>query len=129
MTGDPAEEAEQRRQMRAMESRARHLPADAPPPDNDPVHALRIRKDGTPPGTRTYAIARWSLAARLISDAADDGLGREITDLGTLPSWVLQPEPGELVQVGIRGPDGWLYVVEELRALADAIADLDTRSN
>ncbi len=123
MTSDTAEEAEARRQKRGLEAAARAGDLD------DPVHALKIiRRPGTPPGVCTYAIARWSLAARLVSDAADEGTGRETTDLGPLPG-VPRPEPGELVQVGIRGPDGWLYVVEELRQLADAIADLDRGRN
>ena len=54
MTGDPAEEAEQRRQERELEAAARHGDLD------DAVHVLRIPVAGDPPGRALYSLCRWS---------------------------------------------------------------------
>ena len=114
MTGDPAEEAEVRRQKRGLEAAARagKLP--------DPAHVLRIHRGGV----HRYVLARWSTCARLVSDAADAGTPREAADLGTVP-WP-PPAPDILLTIGIKGPDGaWLVITEGYEELARAVADME----
>ena len=119
MTGDPAEEAERRRQQRDLEAAARH--GEIP----DPLHVLRVHFADSPPGVHTWWLARWSMVARLASNArepdADPGV---VTDLGPLP-WPADLAPGELLTIGTAGPDGrWLTITKGCERLAQAVADL-----
>ena len=53
--------------------------SDAP---HDPVHAILVTLPGQPPAR---FLARWSLAARLLRNAASEDQGGEVTDLGPVP--------------------------------------------
>ena len=57
---------------------------------SDPVHALRARLAGAPPGVHAYLLARQAIAAQMIDGAATEG--DRVTDLGPLPPWA--PDPG-----------------------------------
>lgn len=88
---------------------SRH-PAPASPPD--PVHVVRIRLPER--GTDRYSLCRWSLAARLVRDAADAGQRGQIADLGPDALDVansIGPEdlsPGKLLHVGDAKDGKWL---------------------
>jgi hypothetical protein len=119
VTGDPAEEAERRRQMHDLEAAARHGEID------DPVRAVRIRLPGS--GGRTfYGLAYWSLAKRQARNAAEAGHPGEFTDLGPLPGAPAPEQAGGMVAVGVTGPDGrWEDITPGRERLAQAIADLE----
>jgi|SRR5271157_703163 len=113
---DSPEEAERRRQKRALESQARH--GQAP----DPVHVLRAHLTDEAPGVHRYAVARWSLVARLVSDAAEAGAD-EVTDRGPLPLDI--SSPGVLVWVGVRRGGQWVSITEGCERIAEAITDME----
>jgi hypothetical protein len=75
-SGDPEFEAERRRQQHRLRLHAAHGGIE------DPVHVLACRTPETPPGARMISLAHWSLAARLVRDATDDGHADEVQDLG-----------------------------------------------
>jgi hypothetical protein len=87
VTGDPPgredddrrseEEAHRRAEQHRLERWAARQPPLAPGQPADPVHVVRVSLHGRP----VRALCRWSLAARLIRDAAALGYD-EITDLG-----------------------------------------------
>ena len=118
MTGDPAEQAEFLRQTRGLESWARTQPAGPA----DPAHVLRAHLDGTPPGVRTYLLARWSLVSRLIRDARETGAD-QVTDLGSLPLGM--SHPGALVRIGTRSGGQWVSVTPGMEAIAQAVTDME----
>lgn len=117
---DPAEDTERRRQQRGLEAAARH--GELP----DPVHALKAHLDGTPAGVNVYEVCRWSLAARLLSDAAEAGAD-SAADLGVLP--LSMPSPNALVCVGVKNGDRWLSVTGGCERIAAAIDDLERSRN
>ena len=78
MPSDPPgrEEAGRREHLHALERWAARQPRED---QADPVHVLRVRLGGSL-DAEGYFLARWSLAARLVRDAAASG--DELTDLG-----------------------------------------------
>ena len=93
-------------------------------PPADPVHALRARLAGAPPGVHAYLLARQPIAAQMIDGAATEG--DRVTDLGPLPPWAPDPGPAAWLTVGTRGPDGrWLDITKGCERLARAVADLE----
>jgi hypothetical protein len=106
MTRDEDERA-RRDAQHDIESWARQDPA------RDHVTVVRIRLPEHD-GTDLYALARWSLAARLIRDAAEAGRRGEITDLGPDAMDVARsigPDdltPGALLHVGLAAGGTWV---------------------
>jgi hypothetical protein len=111
VTGDPAEEAERRRQQHDLERWTASQPEQPGPARPDPIHVLRVRLHDQP-GAELYALARWSLIARLRRDA--EGSGDQLDDLGPDALLLCQSAnrgewaPGELVRVGIAKGGKWL---------------------
>jgi hypothetical protein len=112
MTGDPAEEAERRRQLRDLERWTARQPEQPGPNRPDKIHVLRIRMHDAPPFEVTYWLARWSVISQLCRDA--EGSGDQVTDLGTDALLLCQAaqrgewEMGELLLIGIAKWDRWL---------------------
>ena len=117
MTSDQARDEDERARRQALHDVERWAASQPPPepgqPPADPVHVVRIRQPGQP-GADLYALARWSLAARLVRDAADAGQRGQITDLGPHALDVagsIGPEdlaPGKLLHVGLAKGGKWL---------------------
>jgi hypothetical protein len=113
-SGDPAFEAERRRQMHRLRMWAARQPKPAPgQPPADPIHVLACRVDGIPPGARLICLARWSLAARLVQDAIDGGYADEAQNLGPDAMQLANADPavlppGLLVRVGVAKAGEWL---------------------
>ena len=67
-----------------------------------------------PPGAELYALARWSLAARLVRDAKDAGQRGEVADLGPRALDVCNSvsvediAPGVIRHVGIAKDGRWV---------------------
>jgi hypothetical protein len=106
---DDDPEAVRREQLHKLRMWAAHGPSGGP---KDPIHVIRMRLHDSPPEVVMFGLARWSLIARLVADAA--GSGDQVEDLG--PDALLLAQAanrgdfgiGELVIVGIaRGPK-WL---------------------
>jgi hypothetical protein len=76
-SGDPEFEARRRAEQHRLREHFRQQGGV-----NDPIHVLACRTPEAPPGARMIGLARWSLAARLVQDATDDGQADEIQDLG-----------------------------------------------
>lgn len=117
---DPAEEAERRQQKRDLEAAARHGDLD------DPVRLVRIHFAGTPPRDYLYGICRWSLAARLVSDASEAGAaGGTVTDLAPMPDWVPDPGPKALLRIGAIAGGRWQWVTKGYEQLVRAIPGIE----
>lgn len=88
-------------------------PEPAEPPADPAVHVLRIRLPEQP-GAELYALARQSLADRVIRGAADMGQAGEVTDLGPDALDVansISPDdiaPGKLLHVGVAKNGRWV---------------------
>jgi hypothetical protein len=110
-SGDPEFEAERARQMHRLRMWAAHGPSGGP---EDPIHVLRLRPHDSPPGVYLYVLARWSLCARYVRDAADAGLGDEAADLGPDALMLCQAANngefgiGELLKIGVANALGWI---------------------
>ena len=123
MTGDPRrddfdreraeavrgdEERARRDALHDLESLGRREPAV-----HDYVTVVRVRLPDQP-GADLYALARWSLAARLVRDAKDAGQRGEITDLGPAALDVCNSVgvedigPGVIRHVGIARDGRWV---------------------
>jgi hypothetical protein len=111
MTGDPAEEAERRRQQHDLERSTARQPEQPGPHRPDPIHVVRVRLHDRP-GAAWYGMARWSLIAGLRRDA--EGSGDKLDDLGPDALLLAQAAqrgewmPGDLVEVGVALGDRWL---------------------
>jgi hypothetical protein len=108
------EERARRDAQHDLESWARKQPLPGPgetPPD--PVTVVRIRLPEHD-GADLYALCRWSLAARLIRDAADAGDRGQIADLGPRALDIANsvgPDdlaPGKLLHVGLAKDGKWV---------------------
>jgi hypothetical protein len=113
MTRDEDERA-RRDALHDVESWARKQPLPGPgetPPD--PVTVVRVRLPEHD-GADLYALCRWSLAARLVRDAAAAGRRGEIVDLGPRALDIANsvgPEdiaPGTLLHVGLARDGEWV---------------------
>jgi hypothetical protein len=107
-SGDPEFEAERRRQMHELRMHAAHGHIE------DPIHVLALTVPGVPPGARVISVAHWSLAARLVRDAADDGHADEVQDLGRdAMAFAREYDPGVLppnvlLRLGIAKAGQWV---------------------
>lgn len=120
MTAEDPEQAAREEHERArnaalhdMERWAARQPPPGPgQPPPDPVHVVRIRLPER--GADRYSLCRWSLAARLVRDAADAGQRGQIADLGPDAldaAHSIGPEdlaPGKLLHVGDAKDGKWL---------------------
>ena len=104
MTSDPADEAERHRQMHDLERFTARQPEQPGPDRPDPIHVLRVRLHDDLPGVTRYALARWSLIARLCRDA--ERSGDKVTDLGV--DALLLCGVGELLWIGIAQGNKWV---------------------
>jgi hypothetical protein len=109
VTSDPDPEAHRREEMHRLRLWAGRQPSGSPA---DRIHVLRMRLHDSPPRVVTFALARWSLCARLVADAA--GSGDEVDDLGEDALMLCQAANrgefgvGELLIVGIARGGRWL---------------------
>jgi hypothetical protein len=83
------------------------------PKVHDHVTVVRVRQPGHD-GADLYALARWSLAARLVRDAKDAGRRGEVADLGPRALDVCNSisvediAPGVIRHVGIARDGQWI---------------------
>ena len=112
MTGDPAEEAKRRHDEHELERWTARQPEQPGPDRPDPIHVLRVRLHDDLPGVTRYALARWSLIARLCRDA--ERSGDKVTDLGADALLLCQAAQrgefgvGELLWIGIAQGNKWV---------------------
>lgn len=113
MTRKHARDAERR--FQAMHDLERHTAKKpgAGPGRPDPIHVVRtIAADQ--PYLAAYWLMRWSLAARMIRDAADSGTGDQVADLGPGALMCAQAAQrgdfgiGEMLLVGVAQGGKWV---------------------